>query len=327
MQKVIKYILILFFGFLWFLGCSKDISKYLFEEKILKDDFRYGDLYRLSYLKNFKETRIKCLNQKPEKKLDLTLYLAGDSYTEKGRIEAEDFVAKDFVRSHVAETTYSLKNDGKKKVLVIETVERHLRERFTTPWNNLKLKSDKPAELPKTFWQKIMDLKIPYDAQMHESAIFGFDFFMKIKEIKAGLMFSLFDKVEDKVSLSPDRKRIFYGIDVKPGISSGFVEINDSEIDLLVRNMNLTYQNYKNMGFDEVFLSIIPNKSSILGQDLGQYNHLVERIESHPNLQVPIVSIFKALKYNDFYLHGDSHWNCNGQQYWLDQVNQKLSAQ
>ena len=131
MRKIIRYFFIFVFGTLWFLGCSKDAAKYLFDNKIILDDYRYGDLYRLSNLPDFRVLVEKCKYAFSGKKVDATLYLAGDSFTEDGRIFAENFASNEFVRGFAAEPNSPLILKPGKKILVIETVERHLRERFT----------------------------------------------------------------------------------------------------------------------------------------------------------------------------------------------------
>jgi phage pi2 protein 07 len=323
MRKLIRYFFIFVFGTLWFLGCSKDAAKYLFDNKIILDDYRYGDLYRLSNLPDFRVLVEKCKYAFSGKKVDATLYLAGDSFTEDGRIFAENFASNEFVRGFAAEPNSPLILKPGKKILVIETVERHLRERFTEPWKNWDVKKEGPI-VGKTTKEKLLELKIPYNSQLHESVVFGSDFVFKIKEMKAQLNLKLFGKTDDKVALSKSKEHLLYYFDTNPGISSSFEEVPDSEIQQMVSNMNETYTYYKGLGFDEVYLSIIPNKTSILAPDLGEYNHLVERIESNKALKMPIIGIFNDFKGKNYYLKGDSHWNCQGQQIWIDKVNEKL---
>ena len=81
-----------------------------------------------------------------------------------------------------------------------------------------------------------------------------------------------------------------------------------------------------NLGFDEVYLSVIPNKSSLLIKDDPAYNHLIERIEGHPELQIPLISVWKAFTEQNYYQKGDSHWNCAGQKIWVDAVNERLHS-
>ncbi len=324
--KILRYIFLIIFAFLWFLGCSKSAADILFDADILKDDYRYGDLYRLSNLSEFKTQPQNCNTKITQTKLPVTLYLAGDSYTEKGKIgvNPEDFVASKYVRVKLAEPNHSLELVPGKKILVIETVERHFRERFTKPWLGWELK--KGDEILEEKSLNVLELKMPYNEELHQTVLFGFDFWQNIKEVKANINRNLFKRIDDKVKLSPDESEIVYSLDVDPGISSSFDPISDSEIKNLVKNVNNTYIYYKNLGFDEVILSIIPNKTSIVAKDLGRYNNLVQRIEQNPELKMPLISLYDDYRINAkaVYLKGDTHWTCIGKKIWLDKVNEKL---
>ena len=322
MMKILKYFALFVFAFLWFLGCSKTATNFLYDNKIVEDDFRYGDLYRLANLPDFREKVKKCDDDFKGEKSEVALYLAGDSFTEKGRLQSDNFATEKFERGLVAESNEGFNLPSGKKILLIETVERHFRERFKQPWKNWDVATQVDNVKTQTLEEKLLEIKVPYNTQMHESLLFGTDFMMKIREIKAQLNLWLFGKTDDKVKLH--NGHLLYYLDVNPGISSCFDKIEDSEIDLMVNNANLTYAYYKGLGFDEVYLSIIPNKTSILAQDLAEYNHLVERIEGDSNLKMPIISIFQDFRKKNLYLKGDSHWNCEGQKIWVDKVNEKL---
>ncbi len=324
MKNILKYSALVFFGFLWFLGCSKTTTKFLYEKDILKDDYRYGDLYRLSNLPQFKDPRTECPTKRIAQKVDATLFLAGDSFTEEERINSGNFVSKEYVKAEVAKPNPPLKLVHGKKILVIETVERHLRERFTKVWQNWDIKEVIQEPDQKNFIEKLIDLKIPYVEESHQAALFGFDFILKLKEWKALFNQKVLGKVDEKVTLSSDGKNILYFLDTNPGVSSNFDPIQDQEIELMVENINSTYDYYHKLGFDEVYLSIIPNKTSKYGQGLGEYNHLIERIEKHPKLKMPVISIFEEFQKGDYYLKGDSHWNCAGQQIWVDKINEAV---
>jgi hypothetical protein len=310
------------FAFLWFLGCSKTASKYAYDHHMVEDDYRYGDLYRLANLPDFRVKVEKCDNDYVGKKSEVSLYLAGDSFTEDGRLEGDNFATDGFLKGFVAEPNKGFSLESGKKILVIETVERHFRERFQQPWKNWDVISKKEVASEQTLEEKLLDIKVPYNTQMHESLLFGSDFMMKIRETKARLNLWLFGKTDDKVKLH--NGHLLYYLDANPGISGCFDKIEESEIDLMIKNANLTYEYYKGLGFDEVYLSIIPNKTSILAQDLGEYNHLIERIEGNKSLKMPTISIFQDFSSKNLYLKGDSHWNCEGQQIWVDKVNEKL---
>jgi hypothetical protein len=321
MVKFLRYTGIILFGFLWFLGCNKNVSKYLFDKDILKDDYRYGDLYRLSNLPQFKEAIEICEVDSNLQKGDVALYLAGDSFTEPGRISEKEIGSLVFFRGKVAESNAPMPKTTKRKVLIIETVERHFRERFASPWSNWDFSDEILTE--NSFLDEMLAAKVPYNAQLHESELFGYDFTLKVKELKALFNLKILNKVDDKVKLSKNKKHLLYYLDVNPGISSSFDIVSDNEIENLIKNVNITYDNYKRMGFDEVYLSIIPNKTSILGKDLGEYNQLVNRVEGNEKLRMPIISIINDFEkgHEAMYAKGDTHWSCEGKKIWTDKVN------
>ena len=325
MKKILIYLSLILASFLWFLGCSKSVPKAMFKAGLLKDDFRYGDLYRLSNLNEFKEKQVKCKASTLENIENLSLCIAGDSFTEKERIDSSDFGLKNYVRlfGPSPETGYKLKPG--KNILIIETVERHFRERFEKPYSAVFLDRNIPNEKKEPILEQAIHYNLPYSEAAHQNNLFGFDFMLKIKEWKAAMNLSLFTKVDPRVYLSKDGKHIFYYLDKEKGNTSGFEAIADSSINKYVVNLNATYAYYRKMGFDEVYISIIPNKSSII-EPGTTYNYLVSKIETHGGLKMPILSVYNAYSKAGAgaYALGDSHWSCQGRQIWLNAVNEKI---
>lgn len=324
-MKVLNYILLLLFALGWFLGCSSDTARWLYKNELLKDDYRYGDLYRFANLAAFRVPVDKCDAPTQQPMLPIRLVLFGDSFTEEGRIEKTHFVANQFERHFVANDAYLTIDSSAKNVLVIETVERHFRERFGSVYQHAKINESEPQK-EESFIQHVINWKVPYSTERHESVLFSSDFIFTIKEWKAALNKAIFKRVDNNVVLSKDESEILYSLAINPGPNSIFVPVSDNEIADLVKNINETYHLYKNKGFDEVYLSIIPNKESILGADLGVYNHLVERIQQHPALQMPIIDMYAPLKKGGETLFdkGDTHWNCTGKTIWIQAINQRL---
>ena len=325
MLKLIRYVALLLFVFLWFLGCSPTTSNWLGQQGLIKDDYRYGDLYRFSNLKGFRVPVEKCAAATPLPKVPVNLFLFGDSFTEEGRIEANHFIAQNFTRNFIAEDGYVKISNNEKNILIIETVERHFRERFDSVYTHVKVNQVKPI-ITSTLWEKILTWELPYTTERHESILFGSDFFFTIKEWKAAINYSVFHRTDENVRLSADGKHLVYGLAANPGPNSSFDRIANEEVDRLVENINKTYVNYKSAGFTEIYLNIIPNKTSILATDLGEYNHLIEHIQQHPNLKMPFVDSYTPLKNGGEKLfdRGDTHWNCEGKQLWVNEVNMLL---
>ena len=111
--------------------------------------------------------------------------------------------------------------------------------------------------------------------------MFSYDVFLWFKELKAKINQKWFGRVAPQVSVLPDHKAIFLLEDTDASqYHSSFNPMDDAEVNQIVTNLNATYNRYKAMGFDEIFLSIIPNKVSIVAPDLGEPNHAIERIRT-----------------------------------------------
>lgn len=323
------------FSFLWLIGCSSDLSKFLYTQGLLQDDYRYGDLYRLSNLPQFRIPVEKCSNPTLSKIKHTNLILLGDSFTEEGRIGAEHFVTEDYKRYFVsADTNFAQLDTTKKNILIIETVERHVRERFAEPFRNLKItNTPQSTQLSKEkkggeaeILKNLQEFEVPYKSERHESALFSSDFALSIKEAKAWFNWKFFDRTDSMVVVTKDGQNILYNVDIKDGINSCFDEVSDAEIDKIVYNLNDTYAYYRKMGFDEVYLTICPNKTSIVAPNIGKYNRIIERIQSHQNLRMPLFDVYTPFLTSKRLLYdkGDTHWNCEGKQIWIDSVNDKL---
>lgn len=331
MKNIFRLGALIVFSLLWYLGFSGSMAKWLHEKGITQDDYRYGDLYRMSNLAQFKAPLEKCTVPQNTTSGNTSLIIMGDSFTEKERIEKNHFKGLDSYNRYFITDTINVKLDtSKRNILIIETVERHFRERFAKPFVNLQVSENqhiREGAKEKSLKEKVLNYEVPYNTERHESILFSSDFFLTFKEWKAWLNWKLFNRLDEKVMLSKDEKYLLYQVDAQPsGINSCFDKISEEEIKLMVDNLNLTYQFYKKAGFDEVYLSIIPNKTSILGTDLGEYNHLIERIQKNSALKIPCFDIYTPYHHSKrvLYEKGDSHWNCEGKQMWLDLVNAKL---
>jgi hypothetical protein len=157
-----------------------------------------------------------------------------------------------------------------------------------------------------------------------ESALFSQDWAFWFKELKARLTFDWFDREYASVSVSSDGRHLFLrsDTDTTKRLNSSFARLTDREVNTLVDSVNAVADRYKRFGFDEVYLSIIPNKASILETGRSDYNQLVERVQQSPKLQVPTIDVFGRYRTakESPYLLSDTHWNCTGRAIWLDQV-------
>jgi hypothetical protein len=338
-RKILKYVVLLLCLLLWIQAYSPIAYKL---SKFFPDDYRYGDLYRLAYLPQFKEFQNRENKSVPLEKLkDKTnLFVIGDSFTENERVNSDNFTANKYTNVHWAKQAEIALDTTQRNVLIFETVERTFKDHFSVEVNNFTLKKNKVDVLEvKKSWKRqikdrvfdLMNYIFPNSEGIElrlEHTIFNYDFFLIFKEIKANLNLQLFDRVGKNVVIAKKKDAIFYFEEADPKEKqSAFYPITQSEIDNFITQINLSKDKYLKAGFDEVYLSIIPNKVSIMSPDLGSYNHLIERIQADNRVSVPIIDTYSEfIKFpQKYYLKSDSHWNTNGRDIWLDKVNKILS--
>ena len=88
-----KYPILLFIVILWLGGCSREVMQTLYKTGVIADDYRYGDLYRLSSLPQFKDPVQPCSPHPGplQTQKGVSLHVIGDSFTEPERLSQRDF--------------------------------------------------------------------------------------------------------------------------------------------------------------------------------------------------------------------------------------------
>lgn len=334
-SKIIKYCVLFIAIFLWLQAYSPLIYK---STGLFPDDYRYGDLYRLSYLPEFKEKVIKCPTMDTNKaKQAVGLFVIGDSFTEAERVSKSDFDVANYTYIHWAKQADIQLDSSKRNILILETVERTFKEHFSQKAENFQLAGfHKKEETSQKSWKRVLKEKATKWAnfifpkgteERLEHTLFNYDFFLIFRELKAELNHKIFDRIENKVVLSKDEQHLFYDEEANSSdVHSAFYPVSQAAIDTFILNANQTRQTYLTAGFDEVYLSVIPNKVSILSPDLGNYNHLIERIQADKRLQTPIIDTYSDFRKSPekIYLKSDTHWSCAGRDIWLEKVNKIL---
>lgn len=339
MTKALKYIILLTAIYLWLQAYSPLIYK---SSRLFPDDYRYGDLYHLSYLPQFKEELQPCPPTKSvSTNSNVNLFVIGDSFTEEQRVNKNDVIAINYTNIHWSKQTDIQLDTTRRNILILETVERTFKEHFSQEVNNFNFGTIGKKSTQKKSWK--LSLKADVERvvlyifpksesieQRFEASLFSYDFFLKFRELKANLNDLFFDRIEKKVILSKDENSIFFSEESSPTDShSAFYPFDGKEKDILINNINGVREKYLNAGFNEVYLSIIPNKVSILSPNIGAYNQLIERVQSDPNLKLPVIDTYSDFKKNpsNYYLKSDSHWTCEGRNLWLKKVNKILVNQ
>ncbi|HEV7349480.1 hypothetical protein [Telluribacter sp.] len=332
-MKFLRYFFLFLFGMLWLAGCSRTIMQQLGKMEVLPDDYRYGDLYRLSNLPQFRDQRQPCPDYTPPTKpadKKIHLYIIGDSFTEAQRVGQQDFPVDSYQYVHWADVLHVKIDTTATNVLLLESVERHFRQHLVAPIASLVPDSATfkvTYEEPRFMVQLDNQFASNHTEERLELLLFQYDPVLLLKELKASFNHFFFDRANDKVTVSEDGRNIVYYLDTDTTqVTSSFAHIRDSQVDTLVLHLNESTRQFKAMGFDHVLLSIIPNKTSVLLPYFYNYNHLIERVYNHPDLTIPYVDVledFRKMKEKS-YLVGDSHWTCQGQYLWLDKTNRLL---
>lgn len=171
----------------------------------------------------------------------------------------------------------------------------------------------------------INDLFNKYINQNLQCNLFNYNFVMPMFEAKAALNYYLFNRASGDVIISKDRNFLFLKETVTyTDEGSSYSRFADNDITKLIDNINTIYEHYRQNGFNEVYLSVIPNSATIMQP--GEYNNLIPTIQNDPRLKMKVIDAYTAFKNAKevLYLPGDTHWNNRGRQMWLDMVNEKI---
>jgi len=338
-MKVAKYTILLLISLLWIGGCSQPVMHLLYQVRVIADDYKYGDLYRLSNLPQFKDPVSPCPPRNvPPDSSRTHLYIIGDSFTEPERLSKQDFSVSYFRRVKWEKQQSIQLDSSARNILLIESVERHLREHAAagspSPIQNFIVVTDStktisPEPSQPTLGKQLVDL-IHADGieERLETILFSQPFFLWFRELKAAVTLACFNRVSPNVALSRDGTHLFIALDTDSTkrLNAGTATLTDSEVAPLVQTVNEAATRYKSAGFDDVVLTIIPNKATILEPTRQPYNHLIERVQTHPALNVPVVDVLTPYRQQrqSVYALGDSHWNCTGRSIWLEAVTDQL---
>lgn len=336
-MRVFKYPILLIVSFLWVGGCSKTVMHLLYKTNVVANDYQYGDLYRLSNLPQFKDPVAPC----PPKYVPLDsarthLYVIGDSFTEPERLSKQDFPVSYFRRVKWDKQETIQLDSTAHNILLIESVERHFREHAASSIQNLIVVNDtnrmnSPERAYPSFGNQLIDLVHAEGIEERlETILFSQPIFLWFKELKASLTLGGFNRVSPNVSLSQDRKHLLIALDTDATKlrNAGTSVLENEEVTGLVRTINEASTRYRSAGFDQVLLSIIPNKATILDTTLKPYNNLLERVQTHPELNVPVANVLLPYQQiRNVYALGDSHWNCTGRAIWIDAVTKQFRGE
>ncbi|SDH03205.1 hypothetical protein SAMN04487996_12755 [Dyadobacter soli] len=330
-MKILRYIVLAVFCVIWVVGLSPTILPWLWKERIVEDGYQYGDLYKLSTLSEFRDPRTQCTGYTPPARPQLGkkvhLYVIGDSFSEEGRVTMKDFAVDQYLRVRWDEFLHIKLDTSAQNILLIETVERHFREKFASKMTILVPDSTTfiAKAGPGKFVHRLDEaFKGTHTADRLDGFLFQNDLALRVKEWKSDFNHRIFGREASGVTLvNDDRDAVYYLDTDTPKTTSSFTPFRNTELDSMITNLNASAGFADSLGFDNVVLSIIPNKVSVLSPDYGQYNQLIERVYNHPKLSIPYIDVLADFRRmgQSSYLKGDSHWTCEGQTVWLNKVN------
>lgn len=346
MKNVLSYIVLVVCIIIYAVSLSEPLTKKIADYKynthsiIGSDKYRYGDLFGMSYYPGFQiplsNKATYAMDKCDTSTISVDLYALCDSYV-------WSVLPSDTFYCNVDKWQYATLNKlnylqvqldtTKANILLIEFAERNillmLQQNFSylTNFITINNKATLVAPIPETansnfIFNKNINTNLEFN-------VFETSFFTPVKKMKAALNYSLFEIQDTNVAIGPDKKYLLYKPTVNPSSSqSSFMPVSDIEIDTMVNRLNAIYFHYKQMGFKEVYFSMIPNPVTILYPNFNgyQYNQLIPRIQDHAALKIPIIDIYSDFKNAPFpiYQKSDSHWNMDGAFIWLNKLNNIL---
>ncbi|MGZ3872382.1 MAG: hypothetical protein ACXVJD_05670 [Mucilaginibacter sp.] len=353
MKRIIVYLVLVICVFIYMASLDDEVTKRFEQFRFLSsseliyssDRYRYGDLYGMSYLPYFKENHKKPNLPEPvgcKYGNKINLYAICDSYiwafvnTNKFYCGVNKFeIRKTNIRDRLKEKL----DTSKLNVLLIELSERNVAPLLNdtayinnifsfTKGNNEKYLRPKKSKIYAIKEKVFGFLFNPKVNSNLESLIWDFSLFTPIKEFKSSLNYKLFKAVNQDVTVLDNRQLLYSPTIDTAQITSSFKYISSDMINIFISRLNGISDKAKKFGFNKVYLTIIPNPVSILkpNYDGLKYNNLVYRIQSNPNLHMPVVDVLPVFKkmQHSAYSPSDSHWSWNGAIGWLNIFNTEL---
>jgi hypothetical protein len=345
MKKGFALLVLIFFTTVLIVGSSQWgmswLTKFRYESKgfLGSDKYLYGDLYGISYLRDFRMVKDVSAVRPPvlqSKQKDISLYVIGDSYfyssfdivpTYFERVKAIQFFKWDYLPS----APFSFDEPTTKRVLLIESVERNVFNAMSQ--ERVSPIFEKPQIIEEKWSVGAVNRAIKhylYHPTLEENLSFAFfdlALFSKIKELKAEFNLSYFGRTPAGVKLAQTKDFLYLDQTVDSlADGSSFQAVSDLRIRQLIERMKQIDRYAKALGFDEVLFSFIPNPSSVLPTEHNRYNQFIPRLEKMVGNELIVVNPTTQLSENakQNFFKSDSHWNQKGAKIWLDLLNQKL---
>lgn len=301
------------------------------------DKYRFGDLYGLSYLPDFRIEHDNALishQVKSTRSRDTDLYILGDSYLysyiqmDTSNFElAEQLVFRKW--SDGDKSPLVIRPSKNKKILLIESVERNV----WTVIDLLRVKAHLEGYKAPLSWDESLNATLtqalyhPSLEQNIDFTLFNFQAWSPVKSWKAQWNLAVFGRTEQAVVLSKDRQFLYMRETIDSlQRGSSFYPTSQMEIAALLARMANIEKYALARGFDEVVFSFIPNPVAITQTEGRLSNQLNQKLlaQNQGSLHFidPTNGLLKGGK--EYFFRSDSHWNQLGAKVWLKQLNEYL---
>jgi len=301
------------------------------------DKYRFGDLYGLSYLPDFrleKDTTMIRDQAPADGYRDIDLTILGDSYLfSYVQMDTSNFVrAKQVTFRRWSDSNLEplrVRSNTNKKVLLIETVERNA-------WMILNIDRLKPqlekVSIDKPWYNSLNEFLFEriYHPQLEQNldfTLFNLQLLSPVKSLKALINSEVFHRSSTDVAISKNGEFLYMDETVdSTQRSSSFYPITKGELHELGERIVGMNQYAKMKGFDEVIFVIIPNPVVFTNTEAKESNQLVSKLNLEFGNKVRLVDPSHTLQEGgkNYFFKSDSHWNQKGARAWLAHFNQYL---
>jgi hypothetical protein len=271
------------------------------------------------------------------------LYIVGDSYTrqlDKAPFAFSATASVRFIDRRVG--GYYHLDTSLRNILILEVTEREIRSYLAdlqllnklvdSPMAPSSLHAEMLLRQPSCSMAGLFPLAgiswlfNKYINQNLQCNLFNYNIIVPMFESKAALNYYLFNRADGGVVIAKNRDFLLLKETVtSDGPASSYSPVSNEDIDRIVQNLNQIYVHFRSRGFNEVYLSLIPNPATIL-QPEG-YNQLIPRVQNNKLLAMQVLDIYSVFRTAQqvYYLRGDTHWNMDGKQRWVDLVNETIN--
>ena len=312
----------------------------------LPDLYGMGDLYRFSYLGEYRDSSFHLSPPPAVPETKTCLFVLGDSFAgpfEKSHYPGAGHYSfvnwNQFPSSRIAIHT----KKSNRNLLLIECSEKHIQLRFSNQEIRRFLAPASGKGLPGF---QVDEKKAGFSASLEKWAgrpqvtdqnlhmlLFSNEAILQIKEAKADFNRRIFRRIAAEVEEYPEKNMLLQRMttDMDYLYMSAFRPLSQEKEDELIRNMSSLVKHYKAKGIDSVVFSFIPNPVSVIAPDYKNrsYNQLIPRLEQRiAQTGAGCISVFTefSAKKEKVYRRGDTHWNNLGEKIWLEKAQNWLKG-